>query len=298
MKVIYLNILACLTIMGGPFWEASSQEAAVEFLNIPYSISQADEQELLSLDIYTFRDVEVLKPVVIYFHGGAWSIGDKSRKIEDKIRLFHRLGYVFVSANYRLSPFPARPGDPDRIKFPLHNRDVAWAIRWVHDSIHKYGGDQEKIVLMGHSAGAHLVSLTGTNERFLKEAGMELSDIDGIISLDSACYDVEEMVRGRFQRLYINAFGIDPGEMKEASPLHHISDKKDHPPFLIVKRGSGDRQQKIEEFVNSLENNRVKVLEINADIYTHSGVNNAIGDEKDNLITPAIIEFLNQCFDG
>lgn len=280
-----------------PAWKITSQNAAMKFLNVQYSSSEADDNERLSLDIYSFRNKKNLKPVVIYFHGGAWSIGDKTRKLEDKIGLFQSLGYIFVSANYRLSPFPARPSDPGRVKFPVHNRDVAKAIKWVHDSISRYGGDPKKLVLMGHSAGAHLVSLTGTNERFLNEVGLELSDIDGIISLDSACYDVSEMVNGKFRRLYINAFGTDSEENREASPIYHISDKKDHPAFLVVNRGSEDRKRRITEFVNALEDGQVKVREINADIYTHAVVNNAVGDDKDNLITPAIMEFLKECFD-
>ncbi|KAF0776078.1 hypothetical protein AaE_000223 [Aphanomyces astaci] len=50
--------------------------------------------------------------------------------------------------NYRLSP---------EVKYPEHICDVLRALQWVHREIHKYGGDNERIVLMGHSAGAHSV---------------------------------------------------------------------------------------------------------------------------------------------
>ena len=267
-------------------------------MDINYATGENIGESRHKLDVYTFENGENKRPVIIYFHGGGWSIGDKKRKIENKVDLFQKLEYVFVSANYRLSPFPLRPRDPNRIKFPIHNQDVAKAIKWVYDSISKYGGDPGKIVLMGHSAGAHLVSLTGTNERFLKEVGMKLSDISGIISLDSACYDVIEMTSGRkFNRMYMNAFGLDREENIEASPIAHISNDKDHPSFLVVSRGSIDRRGKIDNFIHVLENHGVEVQKINADIYTHAGVNNAVGNKNDELITPLLKDFLKKCFD-
>ena len=268
-------------------------------MDITYAPGENSGESRMKLDIYAFKNVARKRPVINYFHGGGWSIGDKRRKIKNKVNLFQELDYVFVSANYRLSPFPLKPKDPDRIKFPVHNLDVATAIRWVYDSISKYGGDPGKIVLMGHSAGAHLVSLTGTNERFLNEAGMNFSDISGIISLDTACYDVSKMTGGpQFNRIYVNAFGLDKNENREASPIAHIGREKDHPPFLVVGRGSETRRIKIANFVQKLEIHGVEVQKINADIYTHAGVNNAIGNKNDRLITPLLKGFLKKCFDG
>lgn len=105
----------------------------------------------------------------MYVHGGGWSIGDKSAQLENKIALFKSLNYVFVSTNYRLSPFPNRLGNDDRIKYPLHNQDVVSAIAWLVENISDYGGNPDKVALIGHSAGAHLVSLIGTDESFLRQ---------------------------------------------------------------------------------------------------------------------------------
>lgn len=279
--------------------EFHAQNGVSKYLDVSYASRENAGNDLLKLDIYTFDEVEKKRPVIIYFHGGGWSIGDKRRNIENKLDLFQKLGYVFVSANYRLSPFPLKTRDPDRIKFPVHNRDVASAIKWVFDSVSAYGGDPGKIVLMGHSAGAHLVSLTGTNEKFLKDEGMKLLDISGIISLDSACYDVTQLTRGeKFNRMYLNAFGRDREENIQASPIAHIRNDKDHPPFLVVSRGSEKRRAKIESFIHELEAHGVEVHKINADIYTHAGVNNAIGDKNDELITPLLKDFLKKCFYG
>lgn len=272
-------------------------QSPVSIKNIEYKQLENTDPELLSLDVYTFPELEKKRPVVMYFHGGGWSIGDKSRKVENKLSLFQELGYVLVSVNYRLSPFPPRPNDSDRIKFPEHNKDVASAIKWVYDSISKYSGDPQKIVLMGHSAGAHLVSLTGTNPIFLEQVGLDLSDIAGVVSLDTACYDVPEMLSAEGgSRMYLNAFGDDLKLNKEASPILQVSSYRPLPPFLVVKRGSTARRREIENFIRVLQQNRVKVEVVDAENYSHGRVNNAIGDTNDEIITPVLIKFLKNCF--
>ena len=121
---------------------------------VEYKQLSGVEENLLSLDIYYTSETNVKKPVVIYVHGGAWSIGDKASQLDNKIALFESLNYVLVSINYRLSPFPYELTNPDRVMFPVHNNDVADAIKWVYDNIDTYGGNSNKIALLGHSAGA------------------------------------------------------------------------------------------------------------------------------------------------
>lgn len=95
-----------------------------------------------------------------------------------------------MSINYRLSPFPYELDNPDRVLFPTHNIDVTDAIKWVTDNIDTYGGDVNNIALLGHSAGAHLVALTGTNPSFLNAVGLSFSDIRGIAAIDTEGYDI------------------------------------------------------------------------------------------------------------
>lgn len=141
---------------------------------INYKTISGVDPNLLSLDIYHFGQTTTFKPIVIYVHGGAWAIGDKANSLDNKTNLFSSLDYLFVSLNYRLSPSTPST-DPNRIKFPTHNEDVADAVKWIYDNITNYGGDKNKIVLLGHSAGAHLVSLTGTSNLFLPVRGIPLT---------------------------------------------------------------------------------------------------------------------------
>jgi acetyl esterase/lipase len=137
------------------------------------------------------------KPVMIWVHGGGWRSGDKTNQMDYKIPYFINENWIFVSVNYRLSPYdiPDLPEDlnPNRIKYPVHSQDVAAAVAWVHNNIEKYGGNPNQISLMGHSAGANIVSTIGTNETFLKEHGLNLSVLQHIISLDTAAYDIREI---------------------------------------------------------------------------------------------------------
>ena len=110
--------------------------------------------------------------------------------------------------------------------------DVATATVWLGDHTAKYGGDPERIFLMGHSAGAHLVSLVGTNGTLLERAGGSLEDLRGVISLDTAMYNVplQMEVAGESQR---QAFGEDPAVWRRASPWHYVEAGKGIPPFLV-----------------------------------------------------------------
>ena len=107
--------------------------------DIPYAHS-ADARQ--TLDVYAPADAKA-PPVVFWIHGGGWQMGDKS-EIQLKPRAFTDRGFVFVSINYRLLPDVAMGAIVG---------DVARAMRWVHDHIAEFGGDPDRILVMGHSAG-------------------------------------------------------------------------------------------------------------------------------------------------
>ncbi len=264
---------------------------------IQYKSVKGINRNLLSLDVYYFKGKSAPKPVVIYVHGGGWCIGDKANKMSNKTGLFSKLGYVFVSVNYRLSPFPYQTATDNRIKYPDQNNDVASAIKWVYENIANYGGNPDKIALMGHSAGAHLVSLTGTNETFLKNEGLPLTVIKGVASIDTKGYDVYEMVNNSpMKMMYLNAFGTDSLQNIEASPVYNIRKGKYYPMFFVAYRGNKQRKTTSYNFIKKLKNAGVEVSYIDCSVYDHEGINNAIGDKKDTIITPALINFFEKCF--
>ena len=250
---------------------------------------------LLSLDIYYTSETGNLRPIVIYVHGGGWSIGDKSNNLDNKINLFKSLNYIFVSVNYRLSPFPFDINNIDRIKYPDHNNDVADAIKWVYENIDLYGGNRNKIALLGHSAGAHLVSLTGTNLSFLEDRSLPISAIKGVATIDTEGYDVTKKIT-EGDEMYTNAFGIDFNDAIEASPIYNIFNVKNYPKFFVAKRGTVSRINLANEFINKLELNGVQVTQVEGSIYTHEEINTTIGAENETLITVPLKQFFENCF--
>ncbi len=263
---------------------------------IKYKQINGVEPTLLSLDIYHNSDLDTQKSVIIYVHGGGWFIGDKRNKIENKVSLFRSLNYILVSINYRLSPFPYELNNSNRIMYPTHNNDIADAIKWIYDNINQYGGNPNKIALLGHSAGAHLVSLIGTNSSFLEHVGLNLSHIKGVATIDTEGYDVLLKVQ-EDNNLYINAFGTDTNNNIQASPIYNIENEIFYPIFFVAKRGNVQRIAIANDFINSLQDNGVTVSSIDGSLYDHKGINNAIGEANETLITNPLKNFFVACFE-
>ncbi len=264
---------------------------------IPYKSILGVAPDLLSLDIYYDPNNTQSKPVIIWVHGGGWCIGDKSNQMANKTAFFAQMGYILVSVNYRLSPFPYALQDPNRIKFPIHNQDLADALKWVYDHIDSYGGDPHNLGLLGHSAGAHLVALTGTNQSFIEQAGFPISSIKGIAVIDTEMYDVYHVIQEvpDPDPMYLNAFGDIPQDNLSASPLHHLN-HSDLPKFFIAKRGTIDRIAAADQFISALKQEGFAVTDIEANMYTHSEINEAIGQAGEIYITPALKVFFENCF--
>ncbi len=286
LVLLFVACLGCATNASGGF---------VAHRNIAYATIPGVDANLLSLDIYTPANATAKPaPVVVWVHGGGWAIGDKANGMQTKPDLLTGAGYCLVSINYRLSP-DQESADPKRIMYPVHEQDVASALAWVHSHAGEYGADPDRIALMGHSAGAHLVSIISTDESFLKEHGLPLTIIKGTISLDTAGDDIPSAMERDPRHIFRNAFGTDPAIWKKASPLYHISADKGIPPFLLVTRGMPDRRDRTTEFALALQKIRVKATVVDATGYSHSEVNRKLGEAGEAVVTQPVMKFLAGC---
>lgn len=213
--------------------------------DIRYSEEAAKDPRNLSLDIYPTSQVNA--PVVIFVHGGGWRRGNKSN-VDTKPSAFNQRGFVFISINYRLIP---------EVDIAEQVGDVAAAIAWVKNNITQYGGDPNRIFLMGHSAGAHLASLVGTDSSYLESEGMTLSDIHGVISLDTQAYDINLLLDNapeRTKRIYSTAFTNDLQMWTRFSPITYVTFGESIPPFFLVFSGkTPGRRELTEHFAQALE---------------------------------------------
>lgn len=183
-----------------------------------------DGEPAHKLDVYLPAKKDKPLPVLVHIHGGGWRAGDKER-MKDTGMFYASQGVLFITPNYRLSP---------KFTHPAHTEDCAAALAWAFAHAAEFGGDRTKIYLSGHSAGAHLAALLGTNPAYLQKYGLKISDLAGVIPVDTASFDLtsadnENLVKNMVK----TAFGEDPKVLKVASPLHHVSNKQRYPAFLI-----------------------------------------------------------------
>jgi len=217
-------------------YEEPDESPQTSYLDIAYDEIEGVDPNFLSLDLYVPETAGEKRPVLIMIHGGGWFRGDKGNG-GAKRHHFVGQGYVFANINYRLTPDD--PADQSG-RHPMHVQDCAKAVAWIHDHVAEYGGDPAQLHLMGHSAGGHLAGLLGTNERFLKAEGKDLSILKSNVLLDPAGLDMPrlaEKANGRVPGLFERAFGPEPAAWRDGSPNHHVSAARAHPPTLIFYAG-------------------------------------------------------------
>jgi arylformamidase len=167
-----------------------------------------------TMDVYLPRAARPGMPVIFMVHGGAWRFGDKTARsvVLNKAARWVPRGFIFVSVNYRMLP------DADPLR---QAEDVAQALATAQDKAAAQGGDPDKFILMGHSAGAHLVDLLDANPDLALKAGAR--PWLGTVSLDSGALDVARIMNARHLRLYDRAFGNDPAYWRTVSPTQALT---------------------------------------------------------------------------
>jgi arylformamidase len=197
-------------------------------------VSYADlDQVDQTLDLYSIDNHEE-RAVIIYVHGGGWAFGDKN-EVYGKPGLFLPHNTAFISMNYRL-----------RWDYTVYDQvsDVVRVVKWVRTHANQYGFDPNRIILMGYASGAHLVSLIGTDERYLKAGGLSFGSLAGIVSINNEVYDiprhVEETASAIEQIGLSLIFGEEPEVWRAASPATHVLRDKNIPAFALLYSTSND----------------------------------------------------------
>ncbi|PTA69577.1 alpha/beta hydrolase [Deinococcus arcticus] len=166
------------------------------------------------MDVYAPQNA-VGAPVVLFIHGGSWEGGDKEGHTFVGESLA-RAGYVTAVMNYRLAP---------QNRYPTYVQDAAQALRALREQAKTFGGNAENLFVMGHSAGAFNAVEVVVNERWLREAGVPVSSIRGVIGVAGPySYDFRQFGSAR-------AFpeGATPDEVM---PDRHV--RPDAPPHLLL----------------------------------------------------------------
>jgi len=187
----------------------------------------------LALDVYAPRKAEGA-PVVVFFYPGRWSMGDKADYRFVAEGLVSR-GIVAVLPNYRLYP---------KVLFPAFVEDAAQAVRWTHEHIAEYGGDPDKLFVMGHSSGAHLAALLALDDTYLKAVGGDPSWLRGMIGL-SGPYDFKPGEAADLSEM----FG-PPEKFDLSQPIHYVDGT--NPPMLLL-HGRNDNAVNVQNTISLAE---------------------------------------------
>jgi acetyl esterase/lipase len=192
----------------------------------------------LRLDLYLREAFTEPAPVVVWIHGGGWSMGDKFPTPAARLVA---AGYAVASVEYRLT---------GEAKFPAQIHDCKAAIRWLRANARKYNLDSTHIGVWGHSSGGHLVSLLGTSGHVKELEGDEgnldqSSRVQAVVDFSGPADLLRTDPSGAKPkdndgyRAFIGGPLLDHQDIaKAASPLTYVS--SDNPPFLIV-HGTADR---------------------------------------------------------
>ncbi len=190
------------------------------------------------LDVWRMSTTPKDAPVIFYIHGGAWTFGDKREQGRPMLHEFVRRGWVAVVINYRLAP---------RHPWPAQIEDATRALYWIKRTIHAYGGDPDRVVISGGSAGGHLAALLALTADEAAWRPPESADVDWSVRGAIPFYGVLEMTgdedhwRGLgwgIRRLLENHVVLRPFSDNEdvyraLSPYHRIHESA--PPFLVVQ---------------------------------------------------------------
>jgi acetyl esterase/lipase len=246
------------------------------------------------LDVYAPEHAARL-PVVFWIHGGGWQAGDKGM-VARKPKAFTDRGFLFVSLNYRLLP-SATMSDI--------NHDVARALGWVHRNIAAHGGDPDRLLVMGHSAGGQLAALMCTDDRFVKAEGFSLQAIKGCVPVDADTFDVPAIIevaetRARTHHLPLptnghrQKFGNDPAKHREFSAVTHVAPNKGIPPFLILHvGGQPDTSAQARRLADVLRAAGISAQVVAGRETTHEALNDNLG-APDDPVTKALWTFVDR----
>ncbi len=239
------------------------------------------------IDVYEPSDAVDELPMIVFIHGGGWSFGNHKIAVQSKPKHFNDAGYYFASTGYRV--LPDAPVE-DQAK------DVGAAIQALRGQASAIGFDRDRIVLMGHSAGAHLAALVSTDPQY---AGEAFAAINGVVLLDSGAYEIASsmaVAEPRSLNLYRDVFGEDPARQAALSPVTHVGGM-DAPAWLaLYVEERAKTKSQAEMLAGALNNAGAKAEAVAISNTDHGRLNRELGTEAGAAQTRAVDAFLARIF--
>jgi acetyl esterase/lipase len=199
---------------------------------IQRNITYCENTVPLKMDVYFPTTGNGPSPVLLYIHGGAWMIGDKTAGYQlEEIPNIAGAGYFIASIDYRLAPdYP----------FPAMIEDAKCSVRFLRAHAQELNINPDKIGVLGVSAGGHIASLLGLADetagwdtgQYLEQSSRVQAVVDmfGPTDFSDPAYHEKLQKRGY---LLFNNVSPDQAMLASASPVTYVS--ADDPPFLIIQ---------------------------------------------------------------
>lgn len=212
-KILQIGLFSCTPL----FCLAVNIERNVQY-------TPTDKAEFNKLDVYYPTIKGNTKNVLVFIHGGSWRSGSKN-EYWWLGRNFASKNTIAVIINYPLSPIS---------EYLEMAYDCAEAVSWVQKNIAKYGGNPNRIFLMGHSAGGHLAALINQDPRFFNKAGIK-NPVRGVILNDAFGLDIYQYIttdpNGKHVPGFKQTFTANPEVWKQASPMNYTTTLSN--PYMI-----------------------------------------------------------------
>ena len=261
--IVQLIAVCCLTgILCGScilfgFDHTEHVKGVKQVLDVPYLNDDIYKHQM---DIFLPEGGEGI-PMIVFVHGGGWHQGDRKDVIYcDMGRSWaaHDIGTAVIS--YRL-------GDEHLIDEQIS--DVAAAVAWVYKNAEKFNGDSERLIVCGHSVGAHLAAMIAFDPEWLAEYGLKPDIIKGLI-LWSGLYDVKKSIADAKdymrETVWYPIFGKSEQYWKRMSPVTFIMKKYPVPSKTLILCAERDfktikaQSRKIAELLGQNCMNEVEII--------------------------------------
>jgi acetyl esterase/lipase len=172
------------------------------------------------LDIYR-PDVAGPTPVIVFFYGGSWNSGSKAMYPFVAATLA-RKGFAVLVPDYRLYP---------EVRFPTFLEDSARSVAWAQAHLAAFGGDPDRVFVMGHSAGAYNAVMLGLDAPLLKAVGSSRDSLAGVIGL-AGPYDFLPITGADIKPIFATV-----GDGPESQPITYVDG---HAPPMLLLAGADD----------------------------------------------------------
>jgi len=233
------------------------------------------------LDVYSPPD-GTGHPVLLFVHGGSWQDYDKTLFAPVAMKLLPQ-EMVVVIPDYTLYPDAG---------YEQMAHETAAAIAWTLENVERYGGDPDKVVVAGHSAGAHLAALALLDPRFLSAHGHNAGEVRGLVGL-SGPYDIRAeydywQARGVYPKVLVEVMG-GQDHFQVASPVSYV--RAGLPPILLI-HGRQDETVPVEISEAFYADLQAAGADVALSVYEDSGHSDFLFDALSQPQAPLIVDLV------